>query len=454
MEKKKIFLISANPFTAPYPVYPLGISYISAYLKKKLPHFEIKVFDYILNNLDELIIELKIYQADYVGISLRNIDNVNSYDEQGFIATYKTILDSVRNNSKAKIIIGGAGYSIFPEFIFDSLQPDFAIRGEGEKSFAELILCLDEGNDFKNIEGLVYKDNDNICLNNRNHFLTDPGIEFDNRLIDFYWKNSGMLNIQTKRGCPYKCIYCTYPLIEGTKVRTLDTDTIIANLSELYHKKAIDYVFFTDSVFNISNEYNIKLAEQIIKSDLNIRWGAYFSPHNLDEDMLKLFKASGLTHIEFGTEALSDKTLENYGKHFTVADIIDKSAICRKHDVNYAHFLILGGYGETEETLNETFENSKKIFNSVFFPFVGMRIYPGTPLYDYAIADGVISKDDNLLEPKYYISDKINKDTLKSRAKATGKRWVFPDEDYSAISNKLRLKRNKKGPLWEYLTQE
>ncbi len=85
-------------------------------------------------------------------------------------------------------------------------------------------------------------------------------------------------------------------------------------------------------------------------------------------------------HIEFGTDSLSDTTLKNYGKPFTVADILEASKICNRLKIHCAHFLILGGYGETEDTLNETFENSKKIERTVFFPFVGMRIYPGTKL--------------------------------------------------------------------------
>ena len=80
-----------------------------------------------------------------------------------------------------------------------------------------------------------------------------------------------------------------------------------------------------------------------------------------------------------------------------------------------------------------------------------MRIYPGTRLYELSVAEGVIDKDNLLLEPQYYISKDVEITTLKERALATGKRWVFPDEDTATITNKMRLTRNKKGPLWEYL---
>ncbi len=347
--------------------------------------------------------------------------------------------------------MGGAGFSIFPESLFRLLKPDYAVVGEGEEAIVELITKLDEGKSVEDIGGLVYEKNGNIVVNKRKIHTSDLQLSFAEPLIDFYWHNSGMLNIQTKRGCPFDCVYCTYPVIEGRIVRTLNTDHIVETISKLYIEKGIDYIFFTDSVFNMKTEYNIELAEKIIRSGIKIRWGAYFYPKGITEETLRLFKRSGLTHIEFGTESISEQTLKCYGKHFTVDDIIQQSELCNKVEVPFAHFLILAGYGETDATIDETFNNSKKIKNTVFFPFVGMRIYPGTKLFDIAVGENIIDKNDLLLEPKYYFSKKVDLDTLKARADKTGRRWVFPDEDSSDIPNRMRKLRNKKGPLWEYL---
>ena len=259
-----------------------------------------------------------------------------------------------------------------------------------------------------------------------------------------------MMNIQTKRGCPYSCIYCTYPLIEGPHVRTLNPDKIIESLEELYFNRKIDYVFFTDSVFNINRKFNRELAEKMLRSEMNMKWGAYFSPHNINLEELKLFVRSGLTHIEFGTESFSDRTLKNYQKHFNVNEIMEVSDMCNEAKVYFAHFLILGGYGETEDTINEGFENSKRISNSVFFPYVGMRIYPGTKLHELALTDVYVSQDDALLEPVYYMAPGIDYGSLKKRAGNTGKRWVFTDEDVVTFMNRLR-QRKRKGSLWHHL---
>ena len=450
MKKIKILLISANTFRIPYPVYPLGISYLKSYFKKNRPDYEVRLFDFNLKSSEQLINELNEFLPDFVGISMRNVDSVNSLNNESFISHYKKIVDVVKQNSKAVTVAGGSGFSIFPKKLYNELGTDFGIYGEGEESLQQLIDSVQNNSDYTKIEGLVFKKAGNTVFNAKITFLKSLDLNFDSNFLDFYWKQSGMLNIQTKRGCPYKCIYCTYPLIEGTNVRMLDSDKIVDALKVLYFDKGIDYLFFTDSVFNLNNDYNFELAEKIIRSKVKIKWGAYFTLKNLPEDLLKVLKKAGLSHIEFGTESFSDTTLEKYGKHFTVSEIIEKSNLCNKLEIDFAHFLILGGYGETDETIRETFENSKKINHSVFFPFVGMRIYPGTSLQKYAIEEGIISKTDDLLEPKYYMSKNVNLQNLKELAKATGRRWVFPDEDLTNVMMKMRAK-NKKGPLWEYL---
>lgn len=447
--KKRILLISANKLIEPYPVYPLGLSYISTYLKKRLPEFDIEIFDLNLHETKDLILRLENFDPKYVGISLRNVDDTNSIDSHSFIEGYKNLVDTVRKHSSSKIIIGGSAFSIFPKELCKYLNPDYGICGEGEESFYQLLCSLEQNQIDYNIEGLVYLKDSIIVNYKRMDYLRSLELSFEKSIIDYYWQKSGMLNIQTKRGCPHHCIYCSYPVIEGRKVRTLDIDEVVKTLSDLYLNHGIDYVFFSDSVFNIMNDYNCKLAEKIIESKIKVNWGAYFSPHNLDEDMLRLFKRAGLTHIEFGTETISDQQLKNYGKHFTVDDILEKSELCNKVKVNFAHFLILCGFGETEDTLCETFENSKKIKSTIFFPYIGMRIYPRTKLAELAVKENVVDAEDDLLTPRYFISNKVDISTIKERAKQTGGKWIFPDEDNQKIMNAMRAKKWK-GPLWEY----
>ncbi|MBE0648106.1 MAG: radical SAM protein [Bacteroidales bacterium] len=451
MTNKRLLLVSPNRFAIPYPVYPLGISYLLSYLQDRLEGFEIAVFDMNLHSNEELIAYLKHYNPDFTGVSLRNVDDVSSMSREFFLSGYKVITDLIRETlPQTTLIIGGSAFSIFPEELFSYFNPDYGIYGEGEESLYKLLTGLSSGSPVNSIEGLVYKKGDSLVVNPRSHFLRSLDLSFSDDLSQYYWKKSGMMNMQTKRGCPYDCIYCTYPLIEGSKVRTLDTDKIVESLKDLHFNKQINYIFFTDSVFNINRKFNLELAHKIIQSGIKISWGAYFSPHNMTRKELELFAESGLTHIEFGTESLSDTTLRHYRKHFTVDEVVEVSDICNEVGIYFAHFLILGGYGETEKSINEGFENSKRINNSVFFPYVGMRIYPGTMLHKKALEEGYIDPNDKLIEPTYYLAENIDYGTLKQRGEATGRRWVFPDEDVVTFMNRLRG-RNRKGSLWHHL---
>jgi len=339
-----LLLISVNRFANPYPVYPLGISYLISYLEERLPEIEIRVFDINLHTTDELTQYLIDFKPDYTGVSLRNVDDVNSMARESFLAGYKEITDLIRQTIDTTLIIGGSAFSIFPRELFSFFCPDYGIYGEGEESLLDLLKSLNRGNPDLHIEGLVYQNGEGIQVNPRNHFLHTLDLGFSSDLVNFYWDRSGMMNVQTKRGCPYNCIYCTYPLIEGSQVRTLNAGKIVESLERLYYDRHVDYVFFRDSVFNLDREFNQDLAEKILRSGIHMKWGAYFSPHNLNREDLELYIRSGLTHIEFGTESLSDSTLKHYRKHFSVDEVVEVSAMCNELKVYFAHFLILGGY--------------------------------------------------------------------------------------------------------------
>jgi len=450
--KKKIALISANFYKIPYPVYPLGISYLSSYLSATLPDgYEVKMYD--------CIHEDKVAFADFlgddfliIGLSIRNFDDsANVYEKNSFISTYQEIMNIIRTHTDCPVVIGGSGFSVFPELMFNVLNPDFGIQGEGEEALRRLVLALSDGHEPFDIDGLVYRHPDGtIHKNGHKSYISAPVLHVENRWVDYYWKEGGMLNIQTKRGCPYRCIYCSYPLVDGRQVRTLDARMVVKNIEELYLMNGVSYLFFTDSVFNIHKDYNEELAHRLIESKAKIRWGAYFSPSNMTFDEWKLYQQSGLTHVEFGTDSLSDSQLERFQKQFRFSDVKQQSDHCGNLGIFYAHYLILCAYGETEETLNETFERSKALGFTIYFPYIGMRIYPDTELCNHAIDEGLIRSSDELINPVRYLSKAIDVNTIRERALATGQRWVFPDDPHSPMVDVLR-KRGRKGLLWEYL---
>jgi len=134
MEMKKVLFVSANRYTNPYPVYPLGISYLFTYLAERLPGWDFRIFDFNLDTPEAFTKFLKLFSPDYIALSLRNIDDVNFYTKESFINGYISIVARVREAVKSPLIIGGSAFSIYPAELFALLEPDWAIQGEGEES--------------------------------------------------------------------------------------------------------------------------------------------------------------------------------------------------------------------------------------------------------------------------------------------------------------------------------
>ena len=285
MSACSILLVSANRHTSPYPVYPLGLSYLKTYLERTINGIRVDIADCNLLSDAQLAERIRTLAPRYIGLSLRNVDGANSLDRRGFLPQYRALADVIRAASDAPLIIGGAGFSIYPEAFMRELGADYGIHGEGEEPLAELIGALERGRTEIDIPSVYTRDGRRGS--GRRSYLPSIEVQFEPELTGYYWKRSGMLNIQTKRGCPYDCIYCSYPSIDGRCVRTMDPEAIAENILRAKRDYGISYLFFTDSVFNIGPEYNVRLAETLIRRRTDIRWGAYFSPRGIDAEQMR-----------------------------------------------------------------------------------------------------------------------------------------------------------------------
>ena len=141
---KKVLLINSNIEILPYPVAPLGISLVASSLKDK---YEVKIFDSAFHSTSALLSFIREFNPNYIGVGLRNIDNVTMRKCKWYINEIKnTIIDPVKNDFSIPLIIGGSGFSIAPEQIFEYFNVDYGIIGEAEELFPKLLSCLENGN--------------------------------------------------------------------------------------------------------------------------------------------------------------------------------------------------------------------------------------------------------------------------------------------------------------------
>ncbi len=456
----KVLLVSANTLTEPYPVYPLGLDYVAAAIAGR---HEVQTAD--LNTFDgyEPLLAGRssgsgwpkdLLAADIIGISLRNVDNTDTTDPKNFINAQRELIETIRSHSSARIVLGGSGFTIFPEEIMNALGADYGIIGEGER-LALLLDALESRKDVSAIPGVITRDHckpipapwdrkfhRNFC-NNHSH-------------LDFYLKNGGMLNLQTKRGCSLNCIYCTYPHIEGSTQRLIDPLEVAETALQLQTAGA-KYLFITDSTFNTDYAHTLNVAQAFIKVGVSIPWGAFFMPNKMPDDYFRNLADAGLTHVEFGTESLSDPILASYRKPYQSRHVYAAHQSAIDAGLHVAHYFLLGGPGEDSGTLEETLSGIHNLKKSVLFFFCGMRIYPYTKLYDIAVKEGQITRAQSILDPVFYHSSAIGTEriiqTVKARAEGRPN-WIIGSGGKETAGIVARLhKRGHTGPLWEFLIQ-
>lgn len=450
---RRVLLISANTYSVPYEVFPLGLAQVSAALRDA--GFQTRWVD-CLADPGPIEDVLDAFQPDFIGISLRNIDDVAFRKRETLYGSLLTLCERIRKRSDVRIVVGGSGFSIFPEELLGRSGADFGIQGEGEAALVALLNALEAGAEYRRIPGLVFRENGSIRCNPQKPDRLDREISEPDRpprLVQHYLRHSLMLNVQTQRGCAHECCYCTYPLIEGRRHRRRPPGLIAEELAQMADRGA-RYVFVVDSVFNSSPTHVFETCAAIRRRGVKLRWGCFLRPQGLTADQMEAMAEAGLTHIEFGSDSFSDCVLRAYAKKLTFEDIRTSAGLARAARVEQCHFLILGGPGETVKTIEETLANSRRLEDVVVLPIVGMRVYPGTPLHGQACAEGAITAATDLLEPFHYITPGLSAEYIDRRLRdhvKTDPNWIVGEAppSFHPLVKRLR-QRGVVGPLWTY----
>jgi lipid biosynthesis B12-binding/radical SAM protein len=440
----KILIISANVTLSPYPIYPLGVSIIAAVLTRA--GHDVRQVDFLQQNtsLEAIGQEVQAYHPDLVGISVRNIDNVNLMNEQYYIENVRNIVAKIREITDVKVLLGGAGFSLIPELILKETGADYGIVGEGEVLVVEFANNAAKG---------IYPRERIVGPSKRLSGDQINSALYDERLLEFYLHSGNIASIQTKRGCTYKCVYCSYPVLEGSQLRRREPRAVVDDIELLRDRYKTKYIFFVDSVFNDDEGAYLAVIDEMLRRNVTIPWTGFFKPRGLTDDIVERMKKTGFVAAEVGADAACDRTLKKMGKSFTFNDIRECNDLFVRHGIATSHFFMFGGPGETPDTVQEGIKNILSLQKCVVFIFMGIRILPDTPLARLAIQEKLIAPDDGLLHPVYYISPTVDRkwleDTLTT-AFAGVRHCVFPPDTFDS-SLQVMHKLGYTGPMWDLL---
>lgn len=454
----KVLLINSNLLKP--PITPLGLAYLSSAVRNAGHEVIILDLNFSENIRNDISKTISNFSPDVIGISIRNIDNATMLHSVYFIPTIKEIVSLCKEFTDTPIVLGGPGFSMMPADILKEMDVPYGIVGEGEIAFPELLNCLKDGGNVAEINGVIYRKGDKF-VKNKNINMPSKDLNSiplpDRDLLDNkrYLNDGGMGNIQTKRGCDRKCIYCTYPVIEGRRLRFRSPEKVVDEIEILINHIGIDYLHFSDSTFNIPNEHAIAVCKEMIKRGIRVKWTPYMSPYLPSEELLTLVKKTGCDGIVFGADSVSDKMLKNLEKEFTAANIKKASELCKKLDIPFSLNLLFGGPGETKETVMETLDNLDRMKPIAVGAMIGVRCYAKTKMAKIALEQGFYKKGENLLKPLYYVSPTVDKewlvDTIQQYANShenffipTSKKGLHTDDLIIEI-----FRDGIRGPFWE-----
>ena len=461
----RVLLVSTNRERQPYPVVPNGLACVASALDAAGHEVSFLDLCFARDPLATARDAARGFHPDVIGVSVRNIDNSDAIALRHYTPEARDVLQALRQAAPgAKIIAGGAAFGVAPEALFRDLGVDYAVAGDGERASVALVNALRSGAPIEASPGLV-RDRDGTVT------FTPPGEDADldslphpslHRWIDLarYQRHGATIPIQTKRGCVYKCVYCTYRNVEGWGYRTRNPELVADEIEELKVKAGVRHFDFVDSTFNSPPGHALQVCEAISRRHLDVHLDTTnFTPATASPELLSAMKRAGFRTLGITAESASDPVLERLEKGFTAAKVREVAERVERHGIRTLWIFLVGGPGETPETVEETLEFARWRLQrgDAVYMTVGLRIYPGTTLHRIAIAEGVVPAGSALLDPTFYFSSALVFDTVVARLKrfaADHPRFMFSADSRSVVlpyltraASVLRLPR----PHWQYM---
>ncbi len=396
-----LFIAAANDAGSMVPL-PLGLACVAAATERAGHGVRMVALGSDADCEKEIRPAIEQLSPDVIGVSVRNIDDQNMQSPHFLLASLRQVVAVCRAASSARIVVGGAGYSIFPGSVLAYLGADIGIRGEGEAAFPALLSWLEQGRQSPPPPATYFPDGSHAATTFApaldDFLLPEPRL-----WLDFPDSTATRIPVQTRRGCPLDCIYCSTSAIEGRPIRRRSSESVVRWLTAL-RKNGFRYFHFVDNTFNLPPSYAKELCRKLISADLGLDWWAIVYPKWVDTELAELMAKAGCTEVSLGFESGSETMLPQLNKRFTCTEVRKISDTLAGVGVKRYGFLLLGGPRETMETVEESLEFADSLHLDELKITVGLRIYPQTPLALTAVADGLLKSDDNLLFPRFYIS--------------------------------------------------
>ncbi|MBF0459061.1 MAG: cobalamin-dependent protein [Nitrospirae bacterium] len=397
------------------PLYPIGLSYIAAALKAhNVRIFNPNSFQYP-NSLEELRKEITRFNPDIVGLSIRNLDTTQRRDPHIQYKTVRPTINVIKETCpQAKIIVGGSGFSLYAmEIMNRHPEIDYGVFLEGDSSIVELLDNLDNP---QTVKGIFYRRKGSENASEAQYSGTRPTPDFskipmprrDPQVIDmkeYIGDYYNILGVQSKRGCVFKCTYCSYPFLNNDNIRLRNPIEVVDEIEHMIVNYGLKSFVFVDSVFNLPERHAREICNEMLRRKLQIKWGAWLTPKMLTVDFLHLMREAGCVHVGFSPDAVTDEGLKYLQKGITYKEVKNSIEVMRKTRGVVATYNFFCAYPGMDmravlRTIYLYFKIPLAIFARASVGLGWIRIEPHTAVYDTALKEGIITEGLDMLPEK------------------------------------------------------
>lgn len=361
-----------------YKTIHLGLGYLAAYARQQHPDLEFTVLDTRVASAKEV----KAFFAakfDLIGITVYSpvyFEVINIFNR------------IKKSDCNVPICLGGPYVTTIKEEIFRRTPADFAVCGEGEITFSELISHLKGKTDIKDINGLIYKnETGEIVSNPEREKIKDLNV-LPFPAYDIFKMNRYPLHrMVATRGCPFSCAWCNSSSVWDFTYRTRDVGNVIEELEMLIRDYGKKIFVFGDNSFNANLKWINRFCDSLIEKNIEILWSVSLRADILDQETAHKMKKAGCYNVSIGIESANNEMLKHINKGTTIEKITDGIKMLKEAGIEVMSQFVMGSPHETLETIKESVEYAKTS-GADYSNFYAVLPYKGTAQWDYVEKHG------------------------------------------------------------------
>ncbi|HOT01264.1 MAG TPA: radical SAM protein [Acidobacteriota bacterium] len=304
-----------------------------------------------------------------------------------------------------KIALAGPHSEMFtPAFMSDHSGIFAVLIGEYEHIALELAQALESGQSLDSVAGLIYRHGDSVvCTPARSLIENLDELPFPARHLlnmdqyqDLFCELPGpSLQIIASRGCPFQCIFCSWPQVMygSHRYRVRSAANILDEIEQSLERYNIRSIYFDDDTFNIGEQRVIDIANEFLRRGIHVPWAVMARADTMTEAMLRRMKAAGLAAVKYGIESTTQSILDRAKKKLDLRKAEEVIGLTRSLGIKVHLTFCFGLPGETKDTINQTIDDAIRLNpDSVQFSIV--TPYPGSEYFDTLDREGrILTKD-------------------------------------------------------------